>query len=378
VRLPAPQPEISKEQTSERRRCILNVDVEKERASFQAIFDGPRTTDLEHALFEDILSKGSAPNDWSAETITSAHYMRRVYEMGWHRANSQGEERKELIAQESSSAPALEALYVIRDYADERADAMLHNIVTTAIIALHRDTAADDQLIVAWRMVTPDQGNVVFLTSKEEAYRFKNADGREVRPLVFGDIGQSNKTPIAGASVGRDLLSLPKLSDDRIQTIIQPLFADGTCTEEDFAVARAIEIEVRARHALAVFSIMDALKPFATAYVPQAEHDDPNEEPKMRAFLDRNTITPCVTVGDFRRAHAAYFSSGTSDADDEQVLVPRYATNAIACAIEAEIDSQLVASGLSPIQMQRQDGHDVWEAAIAVAAPQGTQTAVAQ
>jgi hypothetical protein len=39
---------------------------------------------------------------------------------------------------------------------------------------------------VAWRMITPEQGNVVFLEDREEAERFK-AMGREVRPLVYGD-----------------------------------------------------------------------------------------------------------------------------------------------------------------------------------------------
>lgn len=51
------------------------------------------------------------------------------------------------------------------------------------------------------------------------------------------------------------------------------------------------------------------------------------------------------------------------------VMVPRQAGNAITCAIEAEIDSQLVASGMTPGLMHRQDGSTVWDAAIAAVSP---------
>lgn len=40
---------------------------------------------------------------------------------------------------------------------------------------------------VVWRMVTPDQGNVIFLTDPAAAKRFKEMDGREVRPLGYID-----------------------------------------------------------------------------------------------------------------------------------------------------------------------------------------------
>jgi len=46
-----------------------------------------------------------------------------------------------------------------------------------------------------------------------------------------------------------------------------------------------------------------ALKPFAEAYKPEVR---PQTDPEFQAFLDRNTITPRVTMGDFRRAHEAF------------------------------------------------------------------------
>lgn len=49
-------------------------------------------------------------------------------------------------------------------------------------------------------------------------------------------------------------------------------------------------------------------------------------------------------------------------------LVPAGFTNEICCAIEQEIDSQLAASGISAL-VHRQDGMEVWRAALA-AAPQ--------
>ncbi len=49
--------------------------------------------------------------------------------------------------------------------------------------------------IVAWRMVTPEAGNVVFLTDADEAERFRSMDGREVRPLVYGDAVPAAQLP---------------------------------------------------------------------------------------------------------------------------------------------------------------------------------------
>lgn len=48
-------------------------------------------------------------------------------------------------------------------------------------------------------------------------------------------------------------------------------------------------------------------------------------------------------------------------------IVPVEATNEIICAIEAMVDQQLIASGSSPADMVRQDGSDIWDAAIAAA-----------
>lgn len=67
------------------------IDIEKERARMQAIFEGPNTTALDRALFEDVVGKGSAPNEWSTETVSSAYWMCRVYIMGWEGAKREGE-----------------------------------------------------------------------------------------------------------------------------------------------------------------------------------------------------------------------------------------------------------------------------------------------
>lgn len=51
------------------------------------------------------------------------------------------------------------------------------------------------------------------------------------------------------------------------------------------------------------------------------------------------------------------------------VLLPESPTNEMICAIEAAIDSQLVASAMSPAQMFRQDGERIYEALLEVVAP---------
>lgn len=48
-------------------------------------------------------------------------------------------------------------------------------------------------------------------------------------------------------------------------------------------------------------------------------------------------------------------------------LVPISAPNEVVCAIEAMVDQQLIASGSSPADMLRQDGADIWDAALAAA-----------
>ena len=57
------------------------------------------------------------------------------------------------------------------------------------------------------------------------------------------------------------------------------------------------------------------------------------------------------------------------------VMVPLKATNSITCAIENEVDSQLVASAMDPRLMHRQDGSDVWDAAIAAVSAPPTSSA---
>lgn len=61
----------------------------------------------------------------------------------------------------------------------------------------------------------------------------------------------------------------------------------------------------------------------------------------------------------------------TQDADS--LTVPITATDEITCAIEAMVDQQLVASAIEPIQMFRQDGSRIWDAAIAAIQAKGEQ-----
>lgn len=55
--------------------------------------------------------------------------------------------------------------------------------------------------------------------------------------------------------------------------------------------------------------------------------------------------------------------------DATHVVVLREPTEEITVAIEAEIDKQLLASGMHPLAMCRQDGADVYAAMIAAAPP---------
>ena len=48
--------------------------------------------------------------------------------------------------------------------------------------------------------------------------------------------------------------------------------------------------------------LREALEPFASKYRPEYEL---RADPQMQAFVDANTVTPGVTMGDFRRAHLA-------------------------------------------------------------------------
>ena len=69
----------------------MDIDIEAERNKLQAIFDGPSRTEFEEAVFKDIIGKGSPPSAWDKPTISSAHYMIKVYEMGWGAAKDQGQ-----------------------------------------------------------------------------------------------------------------------------------------------------------------------------------------------------------------------------------------------------------------------------------------------
>lgn len=60
----------------------MKLDIAAERARLQAMRDNPQT-DLEREFKVDVLDNGSEPREWSDETISSAHYMFRVYAMGW-------------------------------------------------------------------------------------------------------------------------------------------------------------------------------------------------------------------------------------------------------------------------------------------------------
>lgn len=64
---------------------------------------------------------------------------------------------------------------------------------------------------VAWRMVTPEAGNVVFLEDATEAARYKAVDGREVRPLGFIDRAPQGKPEAPSARV---------FTEDQLRTVI--------------------------------------------------------------------------------------------------------------------------------------------------------------
>jgi hypothetical protein len=70
--------------------------------------------------------------------------------------------------------------------AETRMDAHSHGSAIPATCAVGAPQGQAEP--VAWRMVTPEAGRVVFLTDAAEAARFKAMDGREVRPLGFSDV----------------------------------------------------------------------------------------------------------------------------------------------------------------------------------------------
>lgn len=77
---------------------------------------------------------------------------------------------------------------------------------------------------------------------------------------------------------------------------------------------------------------------------------------------------------DTRTALAAWQARAALDrpaVPDGWQIVPKQAPDVIICAIESMVDQQLVASGSSPVDMVRQDGSDIWDAALAAAPAPG-------
>jgi hypothetical protein len=64
-----------------------------------------------------------------------------------------------------------------------------------------------------------------------------------------------------------------------------------------------------------------ALKPFADAYRPELQTN--TDDPRFAEFLDRNTITPSMTMGDFRRAYEALAASDAEQAKPVAWWIPK-------------------------------------------------------
>lgn len=63
--------------------------------------------------------------------------------------------------------------------------------------------------------------------------------------------------------------------------------------------------------------LLAALKPFAESYKPEAERlEEFGATAELREFLDRNRITPPMTMGDFRKAYEAVFGSAAGKEGD--------------------------------------------------------------
>lgn len=71
-------------------------------------------------------------------------------------------------------------------------------------------------------------------------------------------------------------------------------------------------------------------------------------------------------VAALRECVVAALASTAAALPAGRVMVPESATTEIVCAIEREIDEQVTASGMSGV-MHRQDGYEVWSAALAAA-----------
>jgi hypothetical protein len=69
--------------SQDEKQTMTKLDINAERLRLQGIFDNPGT-DLERCIKRDWLDKGSEPREWSDETVSSAHWVLRVYETGYH------------------------------------------------------------------------------------------------------------------------------------------------------------------------------------------------------------------------------------------------------------------------------------------------------
>lgn len=87
---------------------------------------------------------------------------------------------------------------------------------------------------------------------------------------------------VTGAHLARVLDRLEQL--EREAAAAQEMLADAAAQDAEMDRLRA------------------ALKPFADAFGEPFAHSYRNADPKFIEFLDRNTITPSMTMGAFRRA----------------------------------------------------------------------------
>lgn len=62
------------------------IEIKEKQAEMQSIFDGPRATASDQALFDDLIGKGSEPREWSPSTVESMHGLCQVYAMGYRAA----------------------------------------------------------------------------------------------------------------------------------------------------------------------------------------------------------------------------------------------------------------------------------------------------
>lgn len=103
-------------------------------------------------------------------------------------------------------------------------------------------------------------------------------------------------------------------------------------------------------------ALINAATPFS-ALVGMQEQRIAELETQFAAALQREAVDYNEAIDEIEMLNAKMVPPGYK-------LVPIAATNEIVCAIEHEIDNQVDASGMSGV-MHRQDGQQVWDAAIA-------------